>query len=281
MNEFFGTLSSHVKRGILSPVFFICTALTVAMMIFYVRGSYSVVYASGQVSGLHYFLHLVDLNGTRYLMLMISSFPAVTLFYEDWTCGAVKFLIPRAGRRKYSFAVMIASGLTAAALIIISYMIFSGFVLLKHPIVTNYKTAEDLRYNTIGFPNSGLLYTGREFLCYLLYFLTRGAMGAFFAVAAVLQSMIITNKHLTAISPVMLYILYFSLNFYCIIPELLNPFVLFWNGFRLYIIFGGTAEGSLFSPLAAFYPLVFCIAIIMIFSLAGSIILRIKMNRSI
>ena len=106
-------------------------------------------------------------------------------------------------------------------------------------------------------------------------------MAAFFAVVALFQSMLITNKHLTVISPVLIYIIYFSFNLFYILPALGNPFVLFKNGYKLYIVFGGTQDGSLFSPIAAIYPLIFLAVIMTILPFIESKILRYKMNKSI
>lgn len=93
--------------------------------------------------------------------------------------------------------------------------------------------------------------------------------------------MIFTNKHLTAISPVLIYIIYFCFNLFYITPTLLNPFVMFWNGYKLYLVFGGTEDGSLYSPIAGVYPIIYTIAVVIILSLIGMKILRKKMNRSI
>ncbi len=276
MRNFWGTLATHIKRGIISPMFLICTALCTFLFMLFVADYYD----PSSLHGLHYFLSRVDGRGAVYLILMITAFPGVTMFYDDWTSGNFKFIIPRVGRGKYAFAVMIAAGITAAAVMIISYIIFSIYVLAEFPAVSDLDVSA-LRSSTLGFPNSGLLYTGRTFLCYLLYFLARGAMAAFFAVVAVFQSMIITNKHLTIISPVLVYILYFSFNLFNILPALANPFILFRNGYKLYLVFGGTEDGSLYSPIAAIYPMIFSVAAIIILSLAGSRILRSKMNRSI
>lgn len=175
---------------------------------------------------------------------------------------------------------MLAAGVTAAATAIVSYLIFSAFVLTKYPLLPEVEE-DQFRVTVIGFPNSGLMYTGHEVLCYALYILSQGARAAFYAAAALFQSIIITNKHLTAILPVLLYICYFTLNIYNFLPELLNPYVLFWNGFRLYLIFGGTQDGSLFSPIAAAYPFIYCAAMLTVLSLIGTKLLRMKINRSI
>lgn len=278
MKEFWGTLATHIKRGIVSPMFFICTALcTFLMMLFTIEYHDPSIHRN---LGLYYFLDRFDNRGAKYLIMMITAFPSATMFYDDWTSGNFKFIIPRVGRRKYTFAVTISAGITAAAVMIISYLIFSAIVLAQFPAVPD-MDAVKLRAHSFGFPNSGLLYTGHAFLCYLLYFLTKGAMAAFFAVFAVFQSMIFTNKHLTIISPVLIYIIYFSFNLFYITPTLLNPFVLFWNGYKLYLVFGGTEDGSLYSPIAGVYPMIFCVVIITILSLIESKILRLKMNKSI
>lgn len=281
MREFFGVFKTHLRRGIVSPMFLICTVLCTALMILCVFDAYSTVtYAGTSHTGLNYFLDQVRGSTSDYFMMMIICFPAVMLFYEDWKSGNFKFTVNRSGRGKYAFATILAAGVTAAAAAVISYLIFSAFVLTKYPLIPD-RDPEQFRVNVIGFPNSGLLFTGHEILCYALYILSQGARAAFYAAAALFQSIIITNKHLTAISPVLLYICYFTLNLYNFLPELLNPYVLFWNGFRLYIIFGGAQDGSLFSPIAAVYPFVYCAVMLTVLSLVGTKILRVKMNRSI
>ena len=281
MREFFGVFRTHVKRGIISPKFLICSIFLTALMILCVWNSWSEpVYWGTSNKGLNYFLDRVRGSSTDYFMMMIICFPAVMLFYEDWRSGNFKLIINRSGRGKYAFATILAAGITAAAITVISYLIFSAFVLTKYPLIPD-QDPEQFRMSVIGFPNSGLLLTGKEILCYALYILSQGARAAFFAAVALFQSMIITNKHLTAISPVLLYICYFTLNFYNFIPELLNPYVLFWNGLRLYVIFGGSFDGSLFSPIAAAYPFVYSAMILTILSIISAKLLRNKMNRSI
>lgn len=279
MREFFGTFNGHLKRGILSPMFFICIVASTLLMILYVSpyyhpDSYHILPA------LYYFLQQADDLSSMYFTMMIVAFPTSMLFYDDWKSGNFKFIISRVGRIKYTFAITLASGLTAALVMFISYVLFSGFILLNFPALPDIDPAE-LRSRTIGFPNSGLLYTGHTFLCYLLYFLTRSAMAGFFAAFTVFQSMIITNRHLTMISPVLMYIIYFAFNLFYILPVVVNPFVLYWNGFKMYLTFGGTQDGSLFSPIAAIYPILFTVAIMVLLSFIEAKILRSKMNKSL
>lgn len=279
MKEFFGLLGGYIKRSILSPIFFTCTALCTLMLIFFVAeyidpSRYSVL------QGLHYFLSRIDGKGSVYLVMMLTSFPSALLFYDDWKSGKFKFIITRSGRLKYTFSVTLAAGVVAATVMILSYIFFSIFILSKFPVVSDVDL-KTLRETTLGFPNSGLLYTGHAFWCYFLYFLTRGAMAAFFAAFALFQSMLITNKHLTIISPVLIYIIYFSFNLYYIMPAVLNPFVLFKNGYKLYIVFGGTPNGSLFSPVAGIYPMIFLTVVMIALPLFEAKVLRYKMNTSI
>lgn len=281
MREFLEVFKTHVKRGIISPKFLVCTVLLTALMILCVSESYfTVTYAGTSHYGLNYFFDQIRGGTSDYFMMMITCFPAVMLFYEDWTSGNFKLIVTRSGRGKYAFASILAAGVTALAITVVSYLIFSAFILAKYPLIP-VQDPEQFRVSVIGFPNSGLLFTGNEILCYALYILSQGARAAFFASAALFQSIIITNKHLTAISPVLLYICYFTLNLYNFVPELLNPYVLFWNGFRLYIIFGGAIDGNLFSPIAATYPFVYCAVMLTVLSVVGTKILRVKMNRSI
>lgn len=278
MKEFLEALFTNIKRGILCPTFLACVCLCTVMMIFFVNDVYLSDYYTSP--GLYYFLERADKSGSIYLIMMIAVFPGVTLFYEDWTSGMFKFIIPRLGRGRYSFAVSIAAGLTAAVVMILSYIIFTLFILVRFPAVPDLDV-NALRADSYGFPNSGLLYTGYAFWCYLLYFLTRGAMAAFFAVVAVFQSMFITNKHLTAISPLLVYIVYFCFNISNVLPSVLDPFVLFRNGLKLYIVFGGAQDDILYSPIAGFYPIIYCAVIATILSLIETNILRKKMDKSI
>lgn len=279
MKDFFGLLGCHLKRSVFSLIFLACTALCTLLMFFF-AAEYLNPEQYHTLPGLHYFLSKIDQKGARYFVMMITSFPAAALFYDDWKSGYFKFAVKRAGRVKYTFSVTISAGISAAAVMILSYIFFSTIVLASFPAVTDLD-AETLRERTLGFLNSGLLYTGKSALCYLLYFLTKGAMAAFFAAFAVFQSMIITDKNLTIISPVLIYILYFSFNFFYILPALANPFVLFWNGFKLYLEFGGTQDGSLFSPIAAVYPMIFSLVFLIILPLVEAKILRVKMNNSL
>lgn len=281
MREFFGVFKTHVKRGIFSPMFLICTVLYTALMILSVLDDYSTVtYMGTSDRGLNRFFELVRGRTSDYFMMLIICFPAVMLFYEDWKSGNFKHIINRSGRGKYAFSVILSAGATAAALTVISYLIYSAFVLTRFDLLPDLEPGQ-FRMTVTGFPNSGLLITGHEILCYALYILSQGARAAFYAAAAVFQSIIITNKHLTIISPVLLYICYFTFNLFNILPAVLNPYVLFWNGFKLYLVFGGTADGDLFSPIAAAYPFIYCAAMLAVLSLISAKILRVKMNRSI
>lgn len=278
MKEFYGSFTSHLKRGIVSPMFLVCLVLCSVLFLVFV-GEYLDPSIFNTAPGLYYFLSQADNRGAAYFIMMITAFPGAKMFYEDWNSGNFKFIVLRAGRGNYAFAVLLATGITAATVIIVSYMVFSAIILTRFPVVED--NMEQLKSSAFGFPCSGLLWTGRAGLCYFLYILTRGAMAAFFAMVALFQSIIITNRYLTAISPVLIYIIYFSFNMINFLPTLLNPFVLFRNGYKLYLVLGETGDGSLFSPLAAVYPLLFSVASAVILSLIGSKLLHLKMNRSI
>lgn len=278
MKVFFRTFVLYFKRGISTPTFYICLVLCTLMMMFFTTTVYTNTYYT--LPGLYYFLDRVDHSGSIYLTLLVTVFPSATLFYNDWASGNIKFIISRVSRRKYAIAVTFAAGAIAASVMILSYILFSIYVLTRFPVVPNI-SADILRENSYGFPNSGLLYTGRAFLCYFLYFVTRGVMAAFFAVVAIFQSIVVTNKRLTLISPILMYVVYFSFNIYDILPSLINPFVLFRNGYKMYLVFGGTEDGSLYSPIASIYPIFFFATSTIILSLIGSRVLRLKMDRSV
>lgn len=278
MKAFFRTFAMYFKRGLSTPTFYICLVLCTLMMMFFTITVYTNTYYTPP--GLYYFLDRVDHSGSIYLIILVAVFPSATLFCNDWRSGNFKFVILRVSRGKYTIAVTFAAGAIAASVMILSYMLFSIYVLIRFPGVPNIN-ADILKENSYGFPNSGLLFTGHAFWCYFLYFITRGAMAAFFAAVAIFQSIVVTNKQLTLISPILIYIVYFSFNIYDILPPLLNPYVLFRNGYKLYLVFGGREDGSLYSPIAAIYPIIFCTIATVILSLIEIRILHLKMNRSI
>lgn len=279
MKEFLRLFRRYLKRGIISPTFIICTALSMLLMFFLTAEQINPEQYRNP-PGLHYFLSSASDINIVYFMLMLTSLPAATMFYDDWKSGNIKFILPRAGRVRYAFAVTTAAGITSAAVMMLAYIIYSIFILSKFPLVTNLEP-NALRASTLGFPNSGLICEGKPILCYILYFISKGAMAAFFSAFSIFQSMLITNKRLTLISPVLIYILYFSFNLFYVLPAVVNPFVMYWNSYKLYLVFGGTQDGRLFSPFAGIYPLIFTVLITVVLSLLETKLLRYKMNRCI
>ena len=182
MKEFCGTFTAHLKRGIISPMFLVCTALCTALFLVFVSENDMLDPSKYRnLPGLHYFLDQADNRGATYFIMMLTAFPGALMFYEDWKSGNFKFIISRAGRGNYAFAVTLAAGITAAAVMIITYIIFSAIILSRFPVISS--DQRNFMQETIGFPNGGLLRTGHILLCYFLYFLTRGAMAAFFAMS--------------------------------------------------------------------------------------------------
>lgn len=277
MKAFIGALRGYVKRGILSPSFFVGVIICWVLMVFFVYLDY--INDTPNV-GLYYFLQGVDASGGVELLLMIAVFPAGQLFYRDYISGFFKLGYIRLGRRKYIFSVILGAMITGAAAIILAYVFFSVFIVTKYPLVPDIDP-EELRLAVIGFPNSGLLLRGNGLWCYLLFVLTRGAMGGFFAVLALLQSMVITNKYLTAISPVFIYNVIFGLLGDLRLSSFIDPTVLFTSSLRLFLDFGGDINGELFSAAAAFYPMLYSIVMTAVFALLGIKILRVKLNRQL
>lgn len=277
MNNFFNALFVYVKRGICSPMFWISVAVNTTLMIFFIYLDYQI---DDLGVGLYYFLQGVDASGAVYLLLTIIAFPAVTLFYDDFSSGYFKFSYARFGKKRYIFTVSFASGIIAAIAMFISYSFFSLFILTKFPLVPeiNY---EELRSATLGFPNSGLLTYKDGVLCYILFFLTKSSMAAFFATLAILQSMIITNRYLTVISPIFTHMLLFTLLGGFELPSFVNPSILFQNSLKLFLDFGGDINGEIFMPMAAIYPIIYSVGMTIVLSVIEVKILDFKVNRQL
>lgn len=264
----------YVKRELISVRFFVCSVVCTALMIFFVYMDYIADFSD---LGLYYFLQGVENSGADYLLLMIVVLPVSLSFCEDWDSRVIKFTIMRSGRERYSVSVALSAGIVSGLCMLLSYALFSLFIVIKYPLIPNVQS-EFLASSLIGFPNWELFLNGNEVLCYLLYFLVKSSMASFYAVLAVLQSVLITNKQLTAISPILTYTIMSVIIGGLGLPSFLNPLVLFNNNLKLYMDFGGNIEEKVFSPISAFYPLIFCITSIIISAIIISVILRNKIS---
>lgn len=277
MKKFFYALLMYVKRGICSPMFWMSILVSTTLMIFFVYLDYRI---DDLEVGLYYFLQGVDASGAGYLLLTIIAFPAVTLFYDDFSSGYFKFSYARFGKQRYSFTVSFASGIIAATAMFVSYCFFSLFILTKYPLVPDINS-EELRSATLGFPNSGLLTYNGGLLCYMLFFLTKSSMAAFFSTLAILQSMIITNRYLTIISPIFTHMILFSLLGGLKLPTFINPSTLFQNSLKLFLDFGGDINGEIFMPIAAVYPMIYSVSMAIVLSIIEIKVLSFKVNRQL
>lgn len=243
------------------------------LMIFFVFMDYKNDYS--REIGLYYFLQGVEYSGANSLLIMIAILPVATLFCEDWESGMIKFMLARSGKTRYAFSITLTSAVSSGLCIFLSYILFSLFILTRHTLVPNVDT-EVLNSEIFGFPNHGLLANGNAILCYFLYFLTRSAMAAFYGALAVLQSIIVTNRRFTIISPVIMELL-LSFIFGSIgLPSFLNPLVLFENHIGLYMDLGGDLKSMSFSPLVAVYPTIYCAVSLILISFAVLRLLKSK-----
>lgn len=145
--------------------------------------------------------------------------------------------------------------------------------IIRYPLIPE-MTSESV----IGFPNWELLKCNCELVCYLLYFITKSSLASFYAVLSIIQSIIITNKALSAISPVFTYVIISKLIGSLGFPSFLDPLVIFNNNLKLYLNFGGNVEEKVFSPLAALYPFFYSCVFLVVACFFVSLLLKEKIN---
>lgn len=278
MFELFRMAAVYLKREILTLRFIGCTLFCSVLMIFFVFMDYKNDYSSE--IGLYYFLRGVEYSGANSLLIIVTILPVVTIFCEDWESGTIKFTLTRSGKTPYAFAVTLTSAVSSGLCMFLSYVLFSLFILTKHALVPNVDT-EVLSSEIFGFPNHQLLTNGNALLCYLLYFLTRSSMAAFYAALAVLQSVAVTNKRFAIISPVIMELLLSLVFGFIDLPSFLDPLVLFENHIRLYRDFGGDVENMTFSMFTAIYPTIYCAILLVIIALTVTSLLKNKVSKKI
>jgi len=264
--------AAYIKRSVLSPMFAVCSLICAVLMIFFVYRDYQF---GGDNLGLFYFLQGVDSSGAFNFLMLVAAFPAVLNFCFDYESGYFTFITPRCGVGRYALSISFSTGIISGAAIIISYLLFSFFILTKYPLVPNLDMPT-LKSQVLGFANSGLLLEDKSVVCYILFFLTRAAMTAYFSVFAVTCSIAVTNKHLTSILPLLIYVIFDMVK----LPIFLNPSLLYENGLALYLKFGGDIEGGLYSVGSALYPFIYCAVSVVLLSAAAKFLLARKIGFS-
>ena len=268
----------YLKREIFSIRFAVNVLICCLLMIFFVFMDYKSDFSDEM--GLYYFLRGVEYSGGCSLLLMIAILPIATIFCEDWESGMIKFTLIRSSKNQYAFSLTLTSAFSSGLCIFLAYILFSLFVLTRHPLVPNIN-AEQLQSEIYGFPNCELLANGNAVLCYFIYFLTRSSMTAFYAVFAVFQSVIITNRRLSVISPVIMGLVLSFVSRVIKLPSYLDPLVIFENHLKLYRDFDGSQEIMIFSPITALYPIIYCIVLVMIIAFAVTCVFKYKVSNNI
>ena len=267
----------RLRRGIVSMRFLTCAVVCALFMIFFIYNDYAAEY---QGFGLYYFLQGVDHSGADRLLLMITVFPVATMFCDDRESGMIKFLLPREGKNGYSLSLTLSAGVTSGMCMFLAYMIFSAFILIKYPLVPTLD-AENIGYLLYSFPNGELLGNGHAPLCYFLYFLTKGALASFYGMLAALQSVIITDRRFSVISPIIMNAVISFAGSLLRSPAFLDPNAVFSGHTGLYTSFGGSLDNISFSPITALYPLIFCTVTAVLTALCISQLLKIKVEAKI
>lgn len=273
VRKFCGTVGVYTRRGVLSLRFWGCAVISALLMISFVLGDYA---SDGLNAGMYYFYMGVETSGSDELLIMLAAMPAITLFCDDRNSGEFFFLYTRTGKRIYPLAVTLSSAIIAAFSVIVSYLLFSAFILAKYPLVPM-MSAEELRRETLGMRNCGLL-TSVPIAFYALWIALKGAIAALYSVLGILLSVFITNVHLALVSPMIIskVIEIFSAVFD--LPFWLDAATVYGYSLSLYFGFGGTLDGELFSVISAVYPFVFTLIAVILTALAAGKAITLKLN---
>ena len=198
VKKFCKTVGVYAGRGIFSLRFWGCAVISSLLMISFVVRDYT---SMGSNFAMYYFYMGIESSGSDDLLVMLAAMPAVTLFCDDQKSGEFLLFYSRTGKKIYPLAVTFSAAIISAFSMIISYMIFSAFILAKYPLVPPIP-AEELRRETLGMANCGLL-TGVPTAFYALWIALKGANAALYSVLGILISILITNVHLTLVSPML------------------------------------------------------------------------------
>lgn len=272
--KFFKTVGAYTGRGILSLRFLGCTLVSALLMFSFVESDYFLHFSD---STLYYFYMNVEEGRSYDLLNMIAALPAITLFCEDYNSGKFLLAYSRTGKKIYPFAVTLSSGIITALSVTIAYLIFSAIILFSgYPAVPDLEPAV-LRWETIGFANSGLLPTA-PVLFYALW-IARGALcAAVYSMLGILLSVFITNIHLTIVSPLMMSMLYDIFNRVINLPFWMNFGSVYSGSLTLFFGFGGTLDDEIFSFISAVYPLIYTIVSVIIISIITEKMISLKLN---
>lgn len=273
VRKFCGTVVVYTRRGVLSLRFWGCAVISALLMISFVLGDYA---SDGLNAGMYYFYMGVETSGSDELLIMLAAMPAITLFCDDRNSGEFFFLYTRTGKRIYPLAVTLSSAIIAAFSVIVSYLLFSAFILAKYPLVPPISAAE-LRQETIGMLNCGLL-TSVPAAFYVLWIALKGSIASLYSAIGILLSVFITNAHLTLVSPMLTSMI--DGFFVSVInpPFWMSSSSLYGFSLSLYLNFGGTLDGELFSVISAVYPFIFTFVIIFVLSVITGNAITLKLN---
>lgn len=267
------TVEIYTVRGIFSLGFFGSAVTAALLMISFIQSDYAAEFPN---LSLYYFYMGAGCGGSDELLIMLAALPAVTFFCED--CGSGRFLLTysRTGKKIYPFAVTFSAGLVTAVSVIITYLIFSAFILLKYPLVPPIEPAE-LRRETIGMANSALLVTAPA-VFYALWIIREALIAAVYSMLGILLSAFITNVHLTLVSPLILCMMTDIFSRVIKLPFWLDINLIYGGSIGLYRGFGGTLDGEIFSMISAVYPFIFTIFLIILISVITGKVIAAKLR---
>lgn len=129
--------TAYWKQIVCSPMTYFSVLCISAVCFFGMSSqtpSFGVIYA---------FDVMLDLSSYRKLMMLFAALPFVSRFAQEWNANASNQIIARTSPRKYIFAHISVSFLTAFLTVFLGILLCVGFLCIKYPLYLDHGNSYD------------------------------------------------------------------------------------------------------------------------------------------
>lgn len=188
----------ELKRYIISPLFSISVAAALCLIVYPCWGFLKDI-SLGRTSNLYY-ISLVHSYGTFDIFApAIAAIPCGAAFYNDYSTGYLKAILPRTSRVKYLFSKILICAVTGGLALALPNLMYDVFLwIAAKPHTPENGFLQGSVFESIEFQNDGL---NVMLILLLLAFL----FGAAWSLVGLAMSAFIPNKFAAIAAPFMIY----------------------------------------------------------------------------
>lgn len=153
--------------------------------------------------GINYFFDTIyRLTDTDLILVLLSSFPVITIFVDDWKSGRILQILTRCSKRDYITEIITVSAAVSFFVTFVSNIIFMVYLSFSFRLFNEHNTINVTEVQPLG---QSLLKAGNP-LYYLLVFFMISALYCTFTVISVVISIALTDNYISFILPAISYI---------------------------------------------------------------------------